>query len=170
MKSKAKFICFHSIKYIYNVVCEMAAILSRSQCVERLIRSVSKRGCQWKYNNVIYSIASHHWGLYPTRIVFTWHGTILISAWIKNHMPSKICNVITYPFPNLSGGAAEVWKWRSNFTSHFIMDVMIFPWWQKGSHARKYNLLLCLLYLSVYNGNNIIQRMAKKRKTNCNSF
>ena len=28
----------------------------------------------------------------------------------------------------LLGAAIEVWKWISNFISHFIMDIIIYPW------------------------------------------
>ena len=31
---------------------------------------------------------------------------------------------ITNPFPNLNGGAVEVWEWISNFIPHFMTDMM----------------------------------------------
>ena len=39
----------------------------------------------------------------------------LILAWISNHMPSKICDEITYPVPNFNGCTVEVWEWISKF-------------------------------------------------------
>ena len=36
------------------------------------------------------------------------HGLTLMSAWIRNHMPSKVWDEITYPFPNFNGCTVEV--------------------------------------------------------------
>ena len=36
---------------------------------------------------------------------------------------------IIYPFPNFNGCTIEVWEWISNFTPHFIMDVITYPCW-----------------------------------------
>ena len=41
----------------------------------------------------------------------------LIPAWISNHIPCRVCDEITYPFPNFNGCTIEVWEWLSNFTS-----------------------------------------------------
>ena len=40
---------------------------------------------------------------------FNHHGLTLISAWIRNYMPSKVWDAITYPFPNFNGCTVEVW-------------------------------------------------------------
>ena len=55
-----------------------------------------------------------------------WHinGSV---AWISNHMPSKVWDVITYPFPNFNSSAVEVWERISNFIPHFIMDAITYP-------------------------------------------
>ena len=45
-------------------------------------------------------------------------------AGISNHMPSKMWDQITYWFPIFNDYAIEVWKWISNFISHFITDVI----------------------------------------------
>ena len=50
---------------------------------------------------------------------------ILIPAWISNHMPNKVWDKITYPFPNFNGCTVVVWERISNFTTHFTMDVII---------------------------------------------
>ena len=42
-------------------------------------------------------------------------------------MPCKLWDEITYPFPNFNGCTVEVWEWISNFTPHFIIDVITYP-------------------------------------------
>ena len=43
-------------------------------------------------------------------------------------MANKIWDEITYdPFPNFSGAAVEVWDWVSNFITHFVMEVITYP-------------------------------------------
>ena len=44
-------------------------------------------------------------------------------------MSSKVWDEITYPFPNFGGSNFEVLEWKSNFLSHFIMDVIAYPCW-----------------------------------------
>ena len=44
-----------------------------------------------------------------------------------NHMPGKMCNGITYPFPNFTGATVEVWESISNFFPYFIMNVFTYP-------------------------------------------
>ena len=39
----------------------------------------------------------------------------LILTWISNHMPRKVWDETTYPFPNFNSFAFEVWEWMSNF-------------------------------------------------------
>ena len=39
---------------------------------------------------------------------FYYHGLTLISAWISNHMPSKVWDEITYSFLNFNGCTVEV--------------------------------------------------------------
>ena len=56
-------------------------------------------------------------------------GLTLIQAWISNHMPSKMWNEISYPFPNFNCCTVEVWEWINNFISHFKMDVIAYPCW-----------------------------------------
>ena len=48
-------------------------------------------------------------------------------VWIGNHMPSKMWDEITCPFPNFSSCNVEVWEWISNFISLIIMDVFTPP-------------------------------------------
>ena len=43
------------------------------------------------------------------------------------HMPSKVWDEITYPFPNFNVATVEVWEWINNFIPHFIMDVITHP-------------------------------------------
>ena len=42
------------------------------------------------------------------------HGLSLIPAWISNHVPNKVWDEITYPFPNINGATVEVWEWMNN--------------------------------------------------------
>ena len=37
-----------------------------------------------------------------------WFGLTLIRVWISNHMPRKLQNEITYPFPKFNGATVEV--------------------------------------------------------------
>ena len=62
-----------------------------------------------------------------TRGPFHQHGLTLIPAWLSNHMLSKICDEVTYSFPNFNSCTVEVWEWISNFTPHFMMDVITYP-------------------------------------------
>ena len=41
-------------------------------------------------------------------------------------MPSKVWVEITYSSLN-SNGAVDAWEWLSNFTQHFVMDVITYP-------------------------------------------
>ena len=34
-----------------------------------------------------------------------------ISEWTSNHVPSDVCDEITYPSPNVNSAAVEVWEW-----------------------------------------------------------
>ena len=40
----------------------------------------------------------------------------------SKHMPSKMWDEITYPFPNINGFNIEVWEWINNFIPQFIRD------------------------------------------------
>ena len=57
---------------------------------------------------------------------FYWHGITLIPAWISNHMSNKVWYEITYPFLNFN---CISYEWISNFTPHFIIDVITYPCW-----------------------------------------
>ena len=43
------------------------------------------------------------------------YGLTLITAWIRNHMPSKVWDEINNAFPNFDGATVEVWEWINNF-------------------------------------------------------
>ena len=53
---------------------------------------------------------------------------------INNHMPSKVCNEITYPVSNFKG--STILEWISNFT-HSITDVITYPSFWKSYHEGK---------------------------------
>ena len=58
--------------------------------------------------------------------LLTW---INFNAWTDNHIPSKVLDEITYPFPNVNGWTIQIWEWVSNVVPHFIMDRIIYPYW-----------------------------------------
>ena len=60
---------------------------------------------------------------------FYQHVLTLIPAWRSNHMPSKVWDEITYPFPNFNGVTIEVWELISNSIPHIIMSVITYPSW-----------------------------------------
>ena len=64
-----------------------------------------------------------HWHKGP----LSQHGLSLIPAWISNHMPSKVWDEITYPFPKRNGCIVDALEWISNCFSHCIMGVITFP-------------------------------------------
>ena len=64
-------------------------------------------------------------GLAPGPPLLTW--ITLIPALISNHMPSKVCDEITYSFPNFNGCTVEVWKWISDFIPDFIIYIITYP-------------------------------------------
>ena len=66
---------------------------------------------------------------FDTRGPFYEHRLTLIPAWIDNHMPSKVWDKITYPFPNFNDATVEVSEWISNFIPHFVMGVITYPCW-----------------------------------------
>ena len=48
---------------------------------------------------------------------------------ISNHMPCKVCDEITYPFPVFNGATDGVWESIRNFIPHLIMDLITYPCW-----------------------------------------
>ena len=75
-------------------------------------------------------VCLHQWGLTRSMITkrpFSQHGLTLIPAWISNSIHYKVWNKTISPFPNFNGAAIEVWGWISNFISHFIGRVIIYP-------------------------------------------
>ena len=59
---------------------------------------------------------------------FYLHGFSWISAWLSNHMPSKVWGETIHLFPNFNGATIEVEEWIDNFIPHFILDVIIYPY------------------------------------------
>ena len=77
------------------------------------------------------------WCLWCSHEELTW-----IPAWINIHMPSKVWDEITYPFPNFNGATVEVWEWISNYIPHFMMMSLLIHAAikvSKGSH-RNYDM------------------------------
>ena len=42
---------------------------------------------------------------------------------------AQSCDEITYPFLNFNGCSIEVKEWIGNFIQHFIIDIIIYPYW-----------------------------------------
>ena len=38
-------------------------------------------------------------------------------------MPGKVCDEITYPFPNFNSSTVEIWEWTNNLTTYYMTDV-----------------------------------------------
>ena len=84
-----------------------------------------------------------HW--YELGRSFYLHGLTFIPSWMSNHMPSKLWNEITYPFPNFPFHSVEVWEWISKFIPNFIMGVITYPY---PSLFLGYQYLTCQAYAS----------------------
>ena len=50
-------------------------------------------------------------------------------AWISDHVPSKVCDAIYYPFRNFNRCIVDVFERINNFITLFIMDVITYPYW-----------------------------------------
>ena len=51
---------------------------------------------------------------------FYYRRLTLTRAWVSNLMASKVCDKITYWFPNFNSCIVEIWEWISDFILHFI--------------------------------------------------
>ena len=85
------------------------------------------------------SVSSIDFSLYSKILLVPLLLTWINSAWMRNHMPSKVWDEITYQFPNFNDTTVLVWERISNFVPHFIMGVIIIhaginfkPCWYKG--------------------------------------
>ena len=66
---------------------------------------------------------------FTIRGLFYLQGLTLIPAWIINYTHYKVLDEITFPFPNFSGAAIEVWEWISNLILHFTGHIITYPCW-----------------------------------------
>ena len=53
-------------------------------------------------------------------VTFHHHGLTLIPTWMSNHMPGRMWDTITKPFPNFNNATVEVLEWISDFIPHFL--------------------------------------------------
>ena len=58
-----------------------------------------------------------------------WNRFALILAWISNYNHHKVCDDISYPFPNFNSHTVEVWLWISNLITHLPGHMVIFVCW-----------------------------------------
>ena len=54
---------------------------------------------------------------------------LLITAWIRNHMPMKVGDEISYPFQNVNSFTIEIWELIDNFIFHFMKDKIAYLCW-----------------------------------------
>ena len=66
---------------------------------------------------------------YTRGLFYYEHISTSIPVCIGDHMPNRVWDEITYPFPNFDSCTVEVEEWVSNFVPYFIMDVITFPCW-----------------------------------------
>ena len=99
--------------------------------------------CYW---NMVYdtcALSLTHWGWGKMATIsqtkfssgFSWIKMLVFclkfhwNLFLSNHIPSKVWDEMTYPFPNFNGATVEVWKEISNFIIHFTMNVITYPCW-----------------------------------------
>ena len=82
-------------------------------------------------NLIIYSKTNHKRIQQTTLPLIPLHLGPHLILWFNfnSTMCKKVSDEITYLFPNFNGATAEVWESISNFTLHYIMDVIIYPCW-----------------------------------------
>ena len=84
----------------------------------------------------------------------------LITAWISNHMHSKLCDEIACPFPSFNGWTVEVFEWISNFTPNFIVDVITYTCWDFYVYCWNHHFVVidrCMIsYCKLLDNNGII--------------
>ena len=62
---------------------------------------------------------------YQEPLLLAW--IISIPVRVGNYIHYKVWYEITYPFPNFSVGAVEVWEWIDYFIPHFTGHVITYP-------------------------------------------
>ena len=141
VKSKSKFSNFHLWKSILQCPLQMTTTFSQPQCIKAIwapvisapsllpllliqllyIHTNVRDCCYWLLpeNNrtVLLLLLGASTNKYIPSGFFYWHGLTCIPAWIRNHMPSKVWDEITYPFPKFNGCTIEVWEWISIFST-----------------------------------------------------
>ena len=111
--------------------------------------------CKPLYSNINIFILCHHYDTWaPFDKWFNWN-----PAWISNHMPCKVCDEITYTFPNF---VPKVWEWISNFIPHF--NVITYPCYTNG-YFPTFILILPPKYLSICI-NTLFDNMRTERSDN----
>ena len=92
--------------YSYGICLMIAVCLNGGCCLQYFIQTYlhSHYILLLSYHLMCESIFSKQFSeprLYLTKAPFYQHGWTVILAWISNHMPSKVWDEITYPFPKL---------------------------------------------------------------------
>ena len=96
------------------------------------------------YTPHIHTACIHKWlAQWDECLPFYWHSLTLIPAWISNCMTSKAWGEIINPFTNFNGATVEICEWISNFMPHFLIDVIICPWWPHQRETFSALLAIC---------------------------
>ena len=76
----------------------------------------------------------------------THQGPLLLTWFIINpsidkyHMPSKVWDEITDPFPNFNCCSVEIWKWMNDFIPYFAGRVPVHTLMCNSKHDMTYKL------------------------------
>ena len=81
-----------------------------------------------------------------TQGLFCQHGLILITAWISNHMASKVWYEITYPFPKFNSCTFEVQE--CSFWNFMISWLLLLSLLHLNIHKKQYDWKKSLLNYS----------------------
>ena len=105
--------------FVYNRITEITEIETDVSQPERNIRDISMCLSHIVLKPMKQQITPHS----QPRSPFHQRGLILIPAWIYNHMPSKVWDGITYPFPNFNGCTAKI----CNHMPSKVWDEITYP-------------------------------------------
>ena len=71
--------------------------------------------------------AFHNANLLP--VLLTWINFNPNTNMDENYLHYKMWDEITYPFLNINGATADIWKWVSNSITHITVHVITYPSW-----------------------------------------
>ena len=117
------------LKHVMNCLMSRISYLNINYFVYKYFRLL---GLLWtECTNTSLAAINDLASVIDTRGPFYQHGLTLIPSQISNSV-HNVWDENTYLFPNVNGAAVEIWEWISNFTSHFIMDIITYPCWDSS--------------------------------------